>query len=68
MTKPRVFELGDENSGIRLTYIKSRRVLAVQGWYDSSWGAIQGGEVTLEQLRELGLPIAAVPKRSKAGV
>src|SRR5947209_10524866 len=32
MTRPATIVLGDDGSGIRLTYVRSRRVLCLRGW------------------------------------
>ena len=51
----RVLYLGNDNSGIDVHYVKSRRILRIGGWYDGCAG-IQSTETPLgEFLRGLGI-------------
>ena len=58
MSKSPSIEFTDDSggrSGISITYIKSRKVLAFFGWYDSFVG-IQGGSLALKDFfAQLGI-------------
>jgi len=42
---------GDSNSGIEITYVKSRKEFDIIGWYDEFAG-IQGGSISLDKFKE----------------
>ena len=59
---PKRITFGAGREGIDITYVKSRGVLQVGGWYDSMV-ALEGGEITLRDfLTRLGIDRKAVDK------
>ncbi len=50
---------GPQNSGISITYIKSRKVLQISGWFDAIYG-IESTEISFQDFCEkLGIKEAA---------
>ena len=50
-------DIGGRNSGISVSYLKSRRILYISGYYDSMIG-IEGAEMSLgEFLKALGISL-----------
>jgi len=53
--KPKRIDIGDVESGISITYTKSRKTLYISGWYDHCVG-IEGEEIPLgEFMARLGI-------------
>lgn len=55
MANPKSIEYGNQSSGIKITYVKSRDTLEFFGWFDHYVG-IEGGEIKFKDFcKQLGI-------------
>ena len=65
MGMPRNIEIGNKYSGVKIEYVKSRKVINVWGWYDTCVG-IEGREMPLwEFCAELGIKREDIPEEAR---
>ena len=62
MGKPKQIRIGDKSSGVIIEYVKSRKTIYVNGWYDTIVG-IEGVEMSLDAFCEqLGIQRKDLPE------
>lgn len=57
MSFPKTYYMGNDGSGIDITYTKSRKSLWISGWFDHCVG-IEGTELSLlDFIKNVGIPV-----------